>query len=98
MDVRHQQRSGPDVIFSYNVNGVEYNGEADFEDKYGYDGPLKIKYLPENPNVADPDPAHRRYQAMVALIFMCVWNGLFIFVVVGSWWTKFKKRRAPKTA
>jgi len=98
MDVRHEPRSGPDVIFAYNVNGVEYNGQADFEDKYGYEGSLKIKYLPENPAVGDPNPALRRYQAMVALIFMCVWNGLFIFVVVCSWWRNLKKKRAPKPA
>ncbi|HEY3780327.1 MAG TPA: hypothetical protein VGL56_04530 [Fimbriimonadaceae bacterium] len=98
MDVRHEYKSPQNIIFSFNVNGTEYNGHAEFDDKYGYEGLLKIKYLPENPEVADPNPAHRRYQAMLALILMSCWNALYICVVGGSIWTWFKRKRTAKTA
>lgn len=69
--------------YAFVVNGVNYSGSADYSGGYGDRGPLRIYYLPSDPNFSCVDLAATAKNAKFGLIFVLVWELIIGGVLYG---------------
>lgn len=59
--------------YSYNVNGINYNGKSEVNSNYNQNGAITIYYEPRNPSISAIDPKSDFTHARLGVIFVIVW-------------------------
>jgi hypothetical protein len=77
---------GTYVEYSYLVNGKWFTGTSDGNYAVGERGPIRIRYLPDNPSYSAVDPDANQVKAQRGVGFMFLWNALvFVFAVLARY-------------
>jgi hypothetical protein len=80
-----RERRGRYAIYRFTVEGREYEGKTDTTEGYGFRGPIKVFYLPEDPSVSAGAPADELSRCRRDLVFVVVWivfvSGVGAFVL-----------------